>query len=290
MIVLYKALNRLGILRLFNIKTYLKVGPKKVAIPLIKGLGLSHFNPSENWLVSLLNTIPLDSNLQVFDIGANIGQSLVKFKTVFPDSDYIGFEPNSNCVYYLNELIAANAYSNAVILPVAVSKSTSIQSLYYNSNTDSTATILEDFRPGRYAQGKKDTIVTIDLDSHFLKTFGSEIIMKIDIEGSEYLALQGMTKFLDINKPIIICEVLDTHSKHTMSAHQERMSTIERTLEKCNFEAFQIVQNEIDTNNTFLKPVTKFPLRIWDSTSRATNDYLFLHKDKKELIAKFIIK
>ncbi len=59
-----------------------------------------------------------------------------------------------------------------------------------------------------------DNIELVDIISidHLVREekFRSPEIMKIDVEGNEYLVLEGMKNILDIHNPIIICE-LHTH-------------------------------------------------------------------------------
>ena len=189
MLLFYKLLNRIGLLKLFDFNTSLKIGAKQVKIPLVGGLGLAHFNHNP-WLFKLLQILPTSKSVTVIDIGVNIGQSLVEIKTALPNSKYIGFEPNSHCMKYLKELLHANNFEDTEVLPFGVSDTSSTQSLYFNSKTDSTATLVEEFRPGRYNDGHKETVNTIDLDSYFPHKFTTEVLLKMDIEGSEYLALK----------------------------------------------------------------------------------------------------
>ena len=39
------------------------------------------------------------------DVGVNVGQTLLKLKSISSEINYLGFEPNPNCVNYLKNLI-----------------------------------------------------------------------------------------------------------------------------------------------------------------------------------------
>ena len=53
----------------------------------------------------MLENLLKKKNGAYLDIGVNIGQTLMKLKSVNPKIEYIGFEPNATCVHYVNKLI-----------------------------------------------------------------------------------------------------------------------------------------------------------------------------------------
>ena len=94
----------------FSIK--MKFGDKVFKIPIIKGLGLNYFEPSEIWMYSLLKTLLEIKEGLFIDVGINIGQTLIYLRSVNSFIEYMGFEPNPNCIFYLNYLIEENSFQN----------------------------------------------------------------------------------------------------------------------------------------------------------------------------------
>ncbi len=288
--IILKVLNRLRLLKLFNLITSISIGNKKFKIPLLQGIGITNINIKETWFTHLLTELEKKFvNIIFIDIGANIGQTLLQIKSLNQNWNYMGFEPNTNCQYYLKQLITNNSFKNITIYPVAISSSFELIHLYSNSVTDTTATTIEDFRPDHYAKGNKETVIGMDIDSLLNSKIDSNdnYIVKIDIEGSEYNALKGMTTFLNKSRALIICEVLDTHSNDTLDAHEKRLKNIELFLKVNNYRIFQIIRNENDTKFTSLKLIEQFEIKIWETSSLQLNDYLFVPIEKEQIIKEY---
>src|SRR5687768_15578700 len=82
-------------------------------IPLIGNAGSEHFfTEKEGWMQKVLDSLNRITNSKgVFvDVGVNIGQTLIKVKSLTTHWDYIGFEPNPNCLQYLYALVNKNAF------------------------------------------------------------------------------------------------------------------------------------------------------------------------------------
>lgn len=291
MATLYKVLNRLKLLKYINVASRIKVGTETFKIPIINGLGLKNLNHKTTWIEHLLSNFNNQNHpLVILDVGVNIGQTLISIKSLNPKWEYIGFEPNPNCVYYVNKLIKANNFSNTSILPFAISNKIEGLDLYLNHETDSTATTLEAFRPKHYEQGFKELVMSFDLDSltkNYLNINKIDIL-KIDIEGSELFALKGAKVMIELYKPIIICEVLDTHSTETLANHKKRLQSLEKLLNEMNYKVYQIIRNETDTEVIDYKLIHSFEIKIWDLDSLKLNDYLFISNENLNKIKKHI--
>jgi len=146
-----KVANQLKILKKINVLIDGNFNKKKVKIPIINGLGFGNVNIHELWMCSLLEKIiPLKKGSFV-DIGVNIGQTLIKLRSVDSNIDYVGFEPNPLCAYYTGELIKANQFKNTRLLPVGIFNSDGVLQLnmYSDNDTDPAASMIENFRPGQ---------------------------------------------------------------------------------------------------------------------------------------------
>ena len=89
---------------------------KIIKVPIQDGIkvGIS----TEPWMKDLLNKIHSISKIKNFhDVGANLGQTLIKVKTIDSDINYHAFEPNYLCSNYLSKLIKINNWANTYIYP-----------------------------------------------------------------------------------------------------------------------------------------------------------------------------
>lgn len=130
----------------------------------------------------------------VWDIGANVGlYSLMASRKAMR---VIAVEPVAENVKYLERHISLNGVRNIEVVVAAVARECG-QASFSAGNNRST---------GHLAAGPlKVDVVT--LDSLFVK-FGAPDVIKMDVEGAEYVALQGAERCLAGN-PIIF---LATHS------------------------------------------------------------------------------
>lgn len=134
----------------------------------------------------------------VFDIGANIGYfTLIFAKLVGENGKVYAFEPSPDVFDILKKNVELNGYKNVVLLKKAVSTKTEKIKLYvcesgasdnhiYNS-CDNRQTILID---------------AIALDDWFKNYDGKIDFIKMDVQGAEGKALQGMTNLLKTRKNI----------------------------------------------------------------------------------------
>jgi FkbM family methyltransferase len=130
----------------------------------------------------------------VWDIGANVGlYSLVASRRAMR---VIAVEPVAENVKYLERHISLNGIRNIEVVVAAVARECGRASFSAGDNRST----------GHLAAGPLNVDV-VTLDSLFVK-FGAPDVIKVDVEGAEYLALQGAKCCLARN-PIIF---LATHS------------------------------------------------------------------------------
>ena len=279
--LLLKVLARLGLLEFYKGTINIWIDKMEFIIPISGGIGLKLANESENWFATILKRIyTIKSHALFIDIGANIGQSYIQLKAAAPNWTYLGLEPNMTCVSYVQELMTINNDLQSKIYPFALSDRSETLNLYLNTKTDTTATANQNFRPGRY--NSNDTMEVVakrfdELDSGIIPESPFYVI-KLDVEGSEYKALLGMKEFLEVKKPVIICEVLDTHSEETMKSHKQHLSNLESLLFDLDYDIFQIIQKDHGSYIQGIKRIVSFEAKEWTEASLKLNDYLFIPK------------
>lgn len=126
----------------------------------------------------------------VFDIGANIGYYSIQYARLTNGKIY-SFEPMAHQHETLVKNLQLNNLSNVVAVKYAVSNSNEIKRIYL-SEDENTGTSSIEVPTSHY-----EDVETITIDSYCEKMGINQIdLMKIDIEGHEYKALQGMKKML----------------------------------------------------------------------------------------------
>lgn len=242
--LLLKVINKLNLLPYFNLMGKIKLNGVEFKIPILRKLGIGNIYMSEPWMISLLKKIDLKDG-QFIDVGVNIGQTLLKLKSVNNEIEYIGFEPNPTCVFYSNELIAANQFKNTTIVPVGIANENGILKLnfYSSNNSDPSASIIENFRPNQAVKFRQYIPVnTIDNISDSIGIDNVKAI-KIDVEGAELEVIESLKSLISKNQPVILIEILPVYSvKNTFRI--ERQQKIETILNELDYVIYRVIKKD----------------------------------------------
>lgn len=139
--------------------------------------------------------------LTIFDVGANVGQTTAKYKTLFPNSTIYSFEPFPESFGEFRRRFGMDSLVKPI--QMAVADRTGTEELYVRrwSVTNSLSPLPKSGR--RYYPKKVETITdkievpVITIDDFCREESISEIhILKMDVEGGELKALQGVTEKL----------------------------------------------------------------------------------------------
>lgn len=183
------------------------------------------------------------------DVGVNIGQSLLKLRSVNSNISYYGFEPNPTCVYYVRELIKVNKLTNVTLFPVGISDTTSIYELSFfdEDNSDSSATMLNNFRPNQKIF-RKQYIACFNIPEILLKhSIPSIGILKIDVEGAEKEVIEGFKDKIISDQPVIQLEILPVYSREN-EKRLKRQEALEHFFKTINYTMLRI---HFDDRNRF---------------------------------------
>lgn len=154
----------------------------------------------------------LDGQLLI-DIGANIGQSIISLKSLFPLSKIVAYEPNPRCASILQKVV--DSKNGAVLHKVGLGAASGEFDFFVPVLPDGTELLQE----GSYDISVFREDVTIEriqstfklkcivvpirtLDSYFL----SPGLIKIDVQGLELQVLEGAISTIDRSRPIIFLE------------------------------------------------------------------------------------
>ncbi|MBL8650335.1 MAG: FkbM family methyltransferase [Sphingopyxis sp.] len=183
------------------------VGGRPVAIPVSAGLMAELTEP---WMLALLRQLMTMAPGAFIDVGVNLGQTLIKAKTIDPARCYVGFEPNPVCVHYVEELVAANGWADCRVVPAGLGLTSGIVTLelYHGRGGDSAASIVEGFRPGEAISFRKTVAIlgAEDLPDDLLAApLG---LIKIDVEGAEADVIDALAPVIARDRPLVSMEIL----------------------------------------------------------------------------------
>lgn len=148
----------------------------------------------------------LKPGMSVVDLGANIGfYSVLSRSLVGNDGRIFSFEPFPNNAQLIRQSIKENSYTNMFLIESAVSDYVGNSTLYLSPDACSEHSLLNlDF--DHLNQSNKITVPVTTVDHYFqnnVDDFKVDFI-KMDIEGSEGKALNGMKTILEENKKLSI--------------------------------------------------------------------------------------
>jgi FkbM family methyltransferase len=264
-----------GFLGFLSFKLTKKLQNSRFKIPVIRNMGWNNIFDNEPWMSQILEKVLFENKGLFIDVGANIGQTLLKVKSSFPDMAYYGFEANPVCLFYLKELINANNFKATFIIPVGLSDNSGLASLnFYSKNSDdATASVLEQIRPGAIIE-KKEFVYLTRLDD-LIQNFQENIaIIKIDVEGAELDVINGATATIKKYRPVILIEILPSYSISN-TWRVGRQKELEKLLKALEYKIILIAK---DKNNTLLS--LKYIDEIGINSNILERDYILIPNER----------
>ena len=142
------------------------------------------------------------------DIGANIGvYSLFSSSILGQDGRVISFEPFSKNYNLFKKNISLNNYQNIQAEKIAISDMSNDIEIYYDEE-ETNLGMASSYATNSYTIS--ETVKATTLDDYINdKNISSLDFIKIDIEGGEFKAVQGMIKTLKSFYPKLLVEILD---------------------------------------------------------------------------------
>lgn len=269
--VLHFVQNKAG---LFNQSYRQNLFGREFIIPSING---RKSYGSEIWMADLVAwLLPLKSGAFI-DVGANLGQTLLKVAAIDPGRRYLGFEPNPTCADYLFELIRRNRLHH-VVVPAGLGARTQVLklNLYREEGTDPSASLVENFRERSVGSRPVVVIGWSDLPAELCPH--QVALVKIDVEGGEKEVMEGLRNLLIDQRPAVLLEVLPPHTAENRS-RIERQHSIEKLLSDIDYLIFRVRKGAGDTL-AGIDEVDGFGIHADLSLS----DYLLLHRDEAHLV------
>lgn len=154
------------------------------------------------------------------DVGCNAGfYSMLALDCVGPTGAIHAFDIDPRALRCLRKTVARDGIANLHVHSLAV------------SNADATGALEQtgDCGRTRVREGGGGPVVrTITLDSWYAQHQVRNIqAIKMDIEGGELRALQGAVKLLQTERPLLVCELLTSHTSHMGYKPEEVIQLLE---------------------------------------------------------------
>lgn len=199
--------ERTRTLRHVKIDVGVKVGGKTVVYPLGGHDQLNHVGVHEVHLLEVMRDVLARREGAVLDVGANIGQTLVKFLALGDGRPYVAFEPSVAAAAQVKKLAEANSAENVHVIPAALSDESGVRRLSTSGPFDVSATLVpEVHRDGYFTHGDYVSVLRGDdvVDAMGLKV----ALVKVDAEGAEAHVLAGLSRVIERDRPAVICELI----------------------------------------------------------------------------------
>lgn len=151
----------------------------------------------------------IKNGMYVFDIGTNMGETLLNFARLNPSGKIYGFEPVPFLFENAKKNIDLNVFRNIYLNNLAISdqKGSLFFELPQNRNFGSINMSFES-TPG----SREVKAITID-EFIELNQIDQVDFIKVDVEGFEYKVLRGAVKSIQKFKPLLFIELIDEYLK-----------------------------------------------------------------------------
>ncbi len=174
------------------------------------------------------------------DIGANVGYlSLVLAKCVGNSGKVFSFEPDAKNFALLKRNLELNADCNITPISMAVSDSHQPIRLYhakFDFNGGAHSMLPSEKHSSNFIEIPATTIDEF-VNAHELKKID---VIKIDIEGAEMKAFNGMSETLHQSRPFVVCELCEEHQARAGYTTQAVKKSMAETFD---MHAFKVTES-----------------------------------------------
>lgn len=201
------------------------------------------------WRKILLTSqvLNVDRTLTILDVGANVGQSITFFRRIFSKSVIYAFEPHPGCYSLLRRKFQENVH----LFDFAISDSDKTVSFFISPMSETSSLSLPAidskwFKLKNRILGltQDDSYEEVQVNSRSLDSFLHEHhlanidLLKIDVEGAEYLVLLGAKNAL--GKGRIKAIQLEIHHDDLRKSDEQEIQTF---LSNLNFRKSQSIRH-----------------------------------------------
>jgi FkbM family methyltransferase len=210
--------------------------------------------PREPWLDAVYQALLRCREGAFLDVGANVGQTMLKILAFDKTRQYIGFEPQLSCSSLIQSFIGDNNLKGHTILPLGLSNCNRFVRLYLRGGGhDSTASMIQNFRPDSFYNSYQ--YVCVRKGDELIAELGLASIsaIKIDVEGAELEVIEGLFNTIREWMPFIIFEVLNHYLVITgekldpqmIQFRESRIRKMECLLTRQGYEIYNVLPGKV---------------------------------------------
>jgi FkbM family methyltransferase len=183
-------------------------GHSKIVVTPAAGLKFLRWNlgNADQMIVRFISDFVSSSDV-VWDIGANCGLFSVPAAHRTNSSGFVlSVEPDLELIALLRRSQRLNQFEHMVIVPTAVGEAVKTCTFKIARHSRAESYVLDEGLPGYGGCAEAQTTLCLTLD-FLLNLYTSPTILKIDVEGAEYLVLSGAERILAESRPLILIEL-----------------------------------------------------------------------------------
>ena len=183
---------------------------------------------------------------RIVDCGANIGMSVIFFKSLYPEAEVLAFEPDPRTFARLRENVEVNRLAQTRLVNAAVAGAPGTLPFYSDAAGDgSLVASLDPARGGSVAVAVK----VVRLSSFVDRTID---FLKIDVEGAEHAVVDDL---IDSGSIVHVREmVIEVHSDPDGSRNRDDL------IARLDGAGFVIAVSELDDGAALVRAVRAPPL------------------------------
>ena len=192
--------------------------------------------------------------MTIIDIGANLGYYTAIASRLAGDNGLvIAFEPEPNFFKLLSRNIGRNNMKNTACFELAIAEKNGLTNLYLSNENKGHNSIIKSEELKTSVQVKTTTLDDFLLSQKITKVN----IIKMDVEGAEILALEGMRNTLAKHLPLLFLEF----SPHSIIKLNRKPLDLLLTLRNFGYSIFEInkARQHLDGVTDFQKFINSIP-------------------------------
>lgn len=148
---------------------------------------------------------------RIIDVGANTGFYSLLALCAHENNTVLGFEPDPNVLAILRQNIELNSLSSRMkIEPIALSDKRGEAKLYIPLQDHGLVESSSSLESGFKSEHSEEVTVPVDLLDNRITQSTTITLIKIDVEGHEKSMMMGGEATIELHRPIVIVELLDT--------------------------------------------------------------------------------
>lgn len=184
----------------------------------------------------------------ILDLGSNIGTSILYFKSIFPNSKIIAFEPNTANYKLCLDNLRNNDIDDVILYNNAISDKKEELELLVPESEDQACSLNKNRINARNLKTKTENVKTVLLSDYITETVD---FLKMDIEGAE----ESVIKECEDKLHLVDRMFIEFH--YTYNDNTNNLSSLLSILDRNNYNYLILSGTANRIHNSHLKPFTK---------------------------------